>query len=230
MKKFGLIGGLSWHSTVEYYSQINQLTNNHYGDNTSPPLRLINLNQKQIHDLQRNDDWDAIAKIVIEAALQLERLEVEGIAVCANTPHKVFDQLERSVSCPILHIADAVGSALQRDGIVTAGLLGTRFTMSQDFIKGRLLDQYGIRAIIPTPSKQHEIQERIYRELVLGTFNDNTKTFCLAIIESLASQGAEAVILGCTELPLLLEGTSCSIPTVNSIKYHCEAISQYLLQ
>jgi len=140
MRKLGLIGGTSWHSTVEYYATINRFINDRHGDNTNPPLRIISLNQKQIHDLQRSDDWDAIADIFIRAALELQGVGVEGIALCANTPHKVFDQLHTSLSIPILHIADAIGATLEKDGLDTVGLIGTRFTMSQDFIKGRLLD------------------------------------------------------------------------------------------
>jgi len=229
MRKFGLIGGTSWHSTVEYYSTINRLINDHYGDNTNPPIRIVSLNQKQIHDLQRSDNWDAIADIFVGAAFELQELGVEGIALCANTPHKVFDQLYNSVSCSIVHIADAVGSTLEKGGVSTAGLLGTRFTMSQDFIKGRLLDRYQIETIVPTVLEQNEMQERIYKELAVGTFDDNTKAFCLGIVDSLAEKGAEAVILGCTELPLLLEGVSCPTPVVDSLRCHCEAIARYIL-
>ena len=229
MRKFGLIGGMSWHSTVEYYATINRLINDYHGDNTNPPLWLVNLNQKQMHDFQRADNWGGIAKTFIEAALELQGLGVEGIALCANTPHKVFDQLSSSLSCSVLHIADAIGLALKEEGVGKAGLLGTRFTMSQDFIKDRLLDRYQIDIIVPTVLEQDEMQVRIYQELVLGTFDDNTKALCLGIIDSLAEQGAEAVILGCTELPLLLKDASCPIPVVDSLGCHCKAIAEYIL-
>lgn len=229
MKKLGLIGGTSWHSTLEYYSMINQAVNNHFGDNTNPPLRLINLNQKQIHDLQRSDQWDEIANIFIEAALELQSVGVDGLSMCANTPHKIYDQVQASISIPILHIADAVGEQLKNDGYKTVGLLGTRFTMAQDFIKGRLLEQYQIDTIVPPDTKQDMIQEMLYNKLSLGVFDDQTRGYFVKVIESLAAQGAQAIILGCTEFPLLLNNTPCSIPLIDSLKCHGEALVHYVL-
>ncbi|MEB4592761.1 amino acid racemase [Candidatus Thiothrix sp. Deng01] len=230
MRKFGLIGGLSWHSTVGYYTTLNQRVNERYGDNTNPPLRLVSLNQKQVHDLQRADDWGAIADILIGAARELQALGVEGMALCANTPHKVFEPLSRAVACPIIHIADAIGAPLAQAGLRKVGLLGTRFTMSQDFIKGRLFAQHQLQTLVPEADVQQEMQERIYNELVVGAFNASTRAFCLDRIEALAEQGAEAVILGCTELPLLLQGASSPIPLVDSLQCHCDAIARYIMQ
>jgi aspartate racemase len=229
MKKFGLIGGTSWHSTVEYYATINGLINDRHGDNTNPPLRIISLNQRQIHDLQRSDDWDAIADIFAEAALELQGVGVDGIALCANTPHKVFDQLRTAVSIPILHIADAIGATLEDVGLDTAGLIGTRFTMSQDFIKGRLADRYQVKTVVPTVSEQSEIQNLIYEKLSVGVFDECAKEFILGIIDSLSKRGARAIILGCTEFPILLKGTQCPMPLIDSLKCHCEAIARYIL-
>lgn len=229
MRKFGLIGGTSWHSTVEYYSTINQYINDYYGDNTNPPLRLINLDQKHIHNLQRNDDWDAIADIFISAALELQSIGVEGVALCANTPHKIFDQLTASLSIPVLHIADAIGITLKHRGVEIAGLLGTRFTMDQDFIKGRLLEQHLVKTLVPTTAEQVQIQEKIYDELSVGHFEGNTKQFFLDVIDSLSKQGAQAVILGCTEIPLLLSDSTFSILSIDSLQCHCEMIVKFIL-
>ncbi len=230
MRKFGLIGGTSWHSTVEYYAMINKLVNDHYGDNTNPPLRLTSLNQKQIHDLQRSDDWDAIADIFVKAASELQADGVDAIALCANTPHKVFGQLSDSLSIPVLHIADAIGATLQESGLDTVGLIGTRFTMAQDFIKGRLADRYMVKTIVPPASRQSEIQDLIYNQLSVGVFDDSAREFSLRIIDSLSAQGAQAVILGCTEFPLLLKDAHCPIPYIDSLKCHCEAIVRYILE
>ena len=229
MRKFGLIGVTSWHSTVEYYAMINRLINDRQGDNTNPPLRIVSLNQKQIHDLQRSDDWDFIADIFINAALELQGCGVEGIALCANTPHKVFDQLSQSLSVPILHIADAIGATLKTAGWDSVGLIGTRFTMEQDFIKGRLLDRYQVKTIVPAVSEQREIQELIYNELSVGMLKDDTKDFFLRVIELLSARGAQSVILGCTEFPLLLNDANCPVPLIDSLKCHCEAIVRYIL-
>ncbi len=229
MRKFGLIGGTSWHSTVEYYATINRLINDKHGDNTNPPLRIVSLNQKQIHDFQRADDWNAIAATFVSAALELQQIGVEGISLCANTPHKVFNQLHDSVSVPILHIADAIGSSLGRDGLGTVGLIGTRFTMAQDFIKGRLRERHQVTTVVPTPSEQSEIQDLIYGKLSIGVFDDDTKDFFLRIVDSLSAAGAQAVILGCTEIPLLLKNIPCPVPCIDSLECHCEAIVQYIL-
>ena len=229
MRKLGLIGGTSWHSTVEYYTTINSLVNARYGDNTNPPLRIISLNQKQIHDLQRSDDWDAIADIFVRAALELQGGGVDGIALCANTPHKVFDQLRTSLYVPILHISDAIGATLEKGGSDTVGLIGTRFTMSQDYIKGILLDRYQVKTIVPTASEQSEIQDLIYDELSVGVFDDSTREFFLQVIDSLSARGAQAIILGCTEFPLFLNHAHCPIPLIDSLKCHCMAIARYIL-
>ncbi len=229
MKTFGLIGGTSWHSTVEYYATINRLINERHGDNTNPLLRIISLNQKRIHELQRSDDWDAIAEIFETAARELQADGADGIALCANTPHKVFDRLHASVAVPILHIADAIGAALVKDGVDTVGLIGTRFTMAEDFIKGRLKRQFQVKTIVPTDSEQHDIQELIYHKLSVGVFDDASRAFILQVIERLAQRGARAVILGCTEFPLLLSGVPCAIPLIDSLKCHCDAIVDCIL-
>ena len=229
MKKFGLIGGTSWHSTVDYYALINTLINDHHGDNTNPPLRLVSLNQKEIHDLQRVGDWAAISGIACAAALELQEIGVEGIALCSNTQHKVADSLQASLSVPVLHVADAIAANLVALGFKTVGLIGTRFTMTEDFIKGRLQDRYQLKTVVPTDAEQDDIQDLIYKELSVGVFSDSAKAFFLQIIESLAAQGAQAVILGCTEFPILLRGIDCAVPLIDSVECHCEAIARYIL-
>ncbi|GAU07328.1 aspartate/glutamate racemase family protein [Desulfoplanes formicivorans] len=229
MEKIGLIGGLSWRSTVEYYSRINTQVNLHYGDNTNPPLRIININQREMHDLQRNNDWDTIAKIIISASKELQAVGVECLAICASTPHKVVDQVQDVVTIPILHIADAVGSFLRERKIDFVGLLGSRFTMSEDFIKLRLFTKNKIKTIVPNLDAQNEIQKRLYEELSIGVFNSQTRQFFVKEIENMAIQGAQAVILGCTEFPILLEKEHCSIPLIDSIDIHCDAIVKYIL-
>ncbi|MGE9270071.1 MAG: aspartate/glutamate racemase family protein [Verrucomicrobiales bacterium] len=230
MRKFGLIGGTSWYSTVEYYRLINQRINDLHGDNTNPPLRLVSLNQREIHDLQHVGNWQAIAEVFSRAAVELDRLDVAGIAMCANTPHKVYEFVAAEVRCPVLHIADAIGEDLQRRGFERVGLIGTSFTMSQSFLKGRLQDRYGMEVLVPSLAQQEEMQVRIYDELSVGEFGRETKEFSLRIVNSLGERGAQAVVLGCTEFPLLLKGELAAVPVVDSIRCHCEAITEFILK
>ncbi|MGB5445592.1 MAG: amino acid racemase, partial [Psychromonas sp.] len=229
MKKLGLIGGTAWHSTIDYYAMINRIINERHGDNTNPLLRIISLNQRQIHDLQRTNDWDAIADIFVEAALELQGVGVDGISLCANTPHKIFNQLDAALSIPVLHIADAIGASLKKDRLHTVGLIGTRFTMSEDFIKGRLLDRYQVKTIVPASANQNKIQDLLYNELSVGVFSNATKEYFLQVINSLADEGAQAVILGCTEFPILLNGEHSPIPLIDTVKCHCEMLTQYIM-
>ena len=230
MKELGMIGGTSWHSTVEYYAGINQAVNDHYDGNVNPPLVLINLNQKQIHDLQRSDDWDKIGDIMVAAGQKLQSLGVDAVSFCANTPHKVYEQLQASLSIPVLHVADAIGDNLKSNGLDTVGLIGTRFTMAEDFIKGRLQERYQVKTIVPPASEQGEIQEALYNKLSMGVFDDETKALFLTIIESLKERGAQAVILGCTEFPLLLKDVPCSIPLIDSLQCHTDSLVKYILE
>ena len=230
MKKFGLIGGTSWHSTVEYYTEINRAINERHGDNTNPRLQIASLNQKQLHDLQRSGDWESIANLFIEAARELQGTGVQGLALCANTPHKIYDQLQASLDIPVLHIADAMAVTLKQNEWGKVGLIGTRFTMEEDFLKGRLEAKHGVTTLVPAASTQHEIQKRIYEELSVGTFTEDTKSFFLKVINSLAEAGSQSVILGCTEFPLLLKNSPPPIPFIDSVKCHCDMIVQFILE
>lgn len=228
MKKLGLIGGTSWRSTAEYYARINKSVNRKFGDNTNPSLRIASLNQKRIHDLQRTNDWNAIAEIIIEAALELQKINVEAVSLCAISPHKMFRGIQASLDIPILHIADALGDKIKQCGYDKVGLVGTRFTMEDPFLKARLRDRYQVETLIPSSKEIDEIQARIYDDISMGFFEETTKNFFLQVIESLEEKDAPAVILGCTELPLLLQDLSPSIPLVDSLQCHCEAIVNYM--
>lgn len=230
MKKFGLIGGTSWHSTIEYYSLINEQTNKIFKNNSNPPLRLINLSQKEIHDLQRQNDWDSISKILTNAALELQSLQVEAIAFCANTPHRLYDQVQANINVPILHIADAIGKNISQMKQSTVGLMGTIFTMEGDFIRGPLRQKYAIETLVPEPSVRMEIQRILYEELSHGTFSNKTQQFFLNIINDLISKGAQSVIMGCTEFPILLADTTSSVPLINSTQCHTKEIVDFILE
>ena len=230
MKKFGLIGGTSWYSTAEYYGLINKSVNTLYGNNTNPPLYLINLNQNEIQSYQRSDDWDSIAQIYIERSMELERIGVEGLAFCANTPHKVFAEVAKRISIPILHIADSIAKKAKAQQLSQLGLLGTRFTMQDGFIKNVLTEKHGIRTIVPEHEVQLKIQRCVYEELSVGKLLASTQSFFKGIIADLVSNGAQGVILGCTEFPLLLKNVACEVVLIDSLKCHCDYIIDFILK
>lgn len=229
MKTFGLIGGTSWHSTVEYYAAINRAINAWHGDNTNPPLILASLNQREVHALQEADDWDAIAGIFLQAARTLQEAGAEGIAICANTPHRIHDRLAAALEVPVLHIADAIADTVGQGGWQKVGLLGTRFTMEGGFLRDRLREKHGIETLVPAEPARHRIQDLVYEQLSVGRFEEEARQFFLEEIASLATRGAEAVILGCTEFPLLLKDTAAPLPLVDSLQSHCEMIVRFIL-
>lgn len=229
MRKVGLIGGLSWHSTLEYYRIINQLVNTVFQSNTNPPLWLVNLNQSEIHQLQQNNQWDKIVKIVYESAFRIQEAGCEALALCTNTSHKVIDLPHQPLQIPFLHIADAIGEKIKFHGWHKVGLLGTKFTMTEDFIKGRLNRDYQTEIVVPNPSIQLEIHRRIVEEFSLGIFNADAKTYFLNEMERMASEGTQAVILGCTEIPLLLKDSILPFPDIDSLECHCRQIVRFIL-
>jgi aspartate racemase len=208
---------------------INHEVNEFYGNNTNPPLHLVNLNQRKITDLQELGKWDEVADIYIAAARELEAVGVEGIAFCANTPHKVYEEVQLEIDVPVLHIADAVGEFIQSKGFASVGLLGTRFTMEDDFIRKRLLEGFGIQTIVPHQEDQHKMHQGLHWEMVMGNFPETLQYFFLEVIDHLAAEGAEAVILGCTEFPLLLQDCTSRIPYVDSVVCHVEAIVEFIM-
>lgn len=230
MKPFGLIGGTSWHSTMEYYQSINRSINRFYGNNTNPTLHIVSMDQHTIHQLQTEGNWNSIADIVKKHALQLQNAGVKGIAICANTPHKVLPRVQDSVQVPFVHIADAVGDDMKKQGWSKVALLGTIFTMQEDFIKGKLLQDYQIECIVPGSEDQIWMQEAIVKEMSVGVFTEETIRRYIETIHSFSEKGAEAVILGCTEIPLLLRNTTPSIPTIDSLACHCAKIVSFILK
>jgi aspartate racemase len=229
MKPFGLIGGTSWHSTVEYYKNIHKQVNHFFGNNTNPTLYIISINQHNIHQLQTNQDWKSIAGIITKHVLQLQEAGVQGIALCANTPHKVLPMLPNDVKVPFIHIADATGNYIQQHGWSKVALLGTIFTMQEDYIKGKLLQDYQIECMVPSNADQIWMQDVIIKEMSVGIFAEETKKRYLQTIDLFLSRGAQAVVLGCTEIPLLLQGTTPSLPTIDTLMCHCNTIVDFIL-
>ena len=228
MRTLGIIGGTSWHSTIEYYRHINASLNALYGNPTNPPLVIYNLNQARIHSLQQAGAWSRIADIYYGAALRLQAAGCHGLLFASNTAHKVFDNVAARTALPILHIADAIGNASTTVG--TVGLLGTAFTMEHDFISRRLLERYSIKTLTPTSAEARaRLHEIIQREMSLGKFTPESKRFILDEIASLQARGAEAIVLGCTELPLIIEQKDLTVPILDSTMLHARLGVDFIL-
>ena len=230
MKRLGLIGGTSWHSTIEYYSAINQAVNDHFGNNTNPPLVLANVNQAEVHRCQRQDDWDGVAAIFIEAAKLLERAGVEAVSFCANTPHKVFDQVASQISVPMIHIADVTAEAILDRGEKSACFIGTRYSMQDDFITSRIAAQ-GIEIVVPTDSAVvQELHRIIQQELTFNKVIPESKQWVIQQLQEMINAGAQGVVLGCTEFPLMLDQQDLSVPIFDTIQIHAFAAADSILR
>ncbi len=203
-KTIGLIGGMSWESSAVYYKIINQEVKKSLGGVHSCQSLMHSVDFGEIATLQHNGDWDKLGEIMSEAAQKLENGGADFIILCTNTMHKLADKITATVKIPLIHIADATAEAINRGNIKKVGLLGTKFTMEQDFLKGRLSDNHDIETIIPNEEQREVIHKIIYDELVKGIITDKSRQAYLEIIDDLVANGAEGIILGCTEISLLI--------------------------
>ncbi len=226
MKTIGMLGGMSWESTSSYYKAINEGVRDKLGGLHSAKICLYSVNFDEIEKLQHQGHWDETAKILSEAARSVEAGGADFLMICTNTMHKVAEQVEHSVSIPLLHIADATAEKLLADGVQKVGLLGTQFTMEQDFYKGRLSDQFGIEVLVPDASEQAVVHEVIYSELCLGQVKDDSRAKYLDVIAKLHQQGAQAVILGCTEIALLVQQQHTTVPLYDTTEIHADKAVQ----
>jgi aspartate racemase len=221
MKTIGLIGGMSWESTQTYYRLINQKVRERLGGMHSARLLLYSVDFAEIETLQHRGDWDAAAGILASAARAVQSGGAELLLICTNTMHKVAPAVERAVNVPLLHIADATARVLRRDGITCVGLIGTRFTMEQAFYRDRL-QQQGIEVIVPDDAQREIVHTIIYEELCQGVINPDSRAAYLEVISSLASDGAQAVILGCTEIGLLIRESDTEVKLYDTTELHAE--------
>ena len=229
MKTIGLLGGMSWESTVGYYQAINKGVKESLGGLHSAKIAMYSVDFSQIEKLQHSGDWGGTAEILIGAAKSVQAAGADVLLICTNTMHKVAPQIESAIDIPLLHIADATAEVLVEKGIKTVGLLGTSFTMEQDFYKGRLINNYGLTVHIPVEADREIIHNVIYKELCLGKVNPSSKIEYLRIIEDLANQGAEAVILGCTEIGLLVNQTDTDITLLDTTYIHAKKAVEYAI-
>jgi len=223
MKTIGLIGGMSWQSTRLYYSAINEGVKQSLGGLHSAKVCLYSVDFHEIEQLQHAGKWAQTAAILTQAAQAVEAGGADLFLICTNTMHKVATEVEAAVNIPLLHIADATAKQLLADRMTTVGLLGTAFTMQQDFYKGRLSQDFGIQVLVPSEAQQAMVHEVIYQELCLGIINPASKQKYLAVLQDLFNQGAQAVILGCTEITLLVQQTDTPIPLYDTTAIHAQS-------
>lgn len=229
MKTIGLIGGMSWESTVEYYKLINEAIKGRLGGLHSAQCLLYSVDFEEIERFQREGNWEQAAEILIQAAQSLEKGGADFIVLCTNTMHKLASSIEKSVNIPLLHIADATAQRIKHMGIQVVGLLGTQYTMEQEFYKERLKAQ-GIEVMIPNLEDREAVHKVIYGELCLGTIREASRQRYLDIIQTLKDQGAQAVILGCTEIGLLVKPEDTDVILLDTTVIHAEEAVKYALQ
>ena len=229
MKTIGLIGGMSWESSLEYYRIVNETVKEKLGGLHSCKCLMYSVDFGVIEALQHQNKWDELTKLMIEAAQNLKHGGADFIVICTNTMHKMAPEIETATGLNVLHIANVTGAAISKDQIQKVGLLGTRFTMEGDFYKKRLKDNYDIEVIIPEDADRQIIHDIIYNELCLGVIKDDSRQKYIDIINKLCANGAEGIILGCTEIPLLIKQSDVLIPVYDTTKIHAESAVDFAL-
>ena len=221
---------MSWESTLGYYRAINEGIKKSLGGLHSAKIVLYSVDFDPIEKLQRTGDWEEAASILCEAAVNVQAAGADFLLICTNTMHKVAPEIEAAIQIPLLHIADATAETLVDQGIKSVGLLGTAFTMEQEFYKGRLTDSYGLQVLVPDEPDRQIVHEVIYQELCLGKINPDSKTVYLRIIDALAARGAEAVILGCTEIGMLVNQADTTVRLIDTTAIHAEKAAAYAIR
>ncbi len=230
MKTIGLLGGMSWESTVGYYHAINEGIKNALGGLHSARIVLYSVDFAPIEKLQHAGEWEGTAEILCNAARRIQRAGADFLLICTNTMHKVAPQIEKSIEIPVLHIADATADVLVANSIRKVGLLGTAFTMEHDFYKGRLVQNYGMDVLVPGADDRKIVHDIIYQELCLGQIRDDSRTEYLRIIDALTAEGAQAVILGCTEIGLLVNQADTAVRLVDTTAIHAAKAVEHALE
>lgn len=222
MKTIGLIGGMSWESSLEYYRILNEKVKKELGGLHSAKTILYSVDFEEIKNLQHEGEWGKLTEIMIDAAKSLERAGAEMIVICTNTMHKMAPDVENNINLPLIHIADATAQSIKNLKLKKVGLLGTKFTMEQEFYKNRLIEKHNIDVVVPNDDDRDLVHKIIYNELCLGNIKDSSKQEYIRIINNLIQQGAEGVILGCTEIPLLIKQDDVPIPVFDTTTIHAE--------
>ncbi|WP_201860641.1 aspartate/glutamate racemase family protein [Microvirga soli] len=230
MQTIGLIGGMSWESSAEYYRIVNQETNRRLGGVHSAQCLMWSFDFEEIKRLQHDGEWEKLAELMKDAALRLERGGADFIVVCTNTMHRLADAISSAVGIPLLHIADPTAEKIRAAGFERVGLLGTAFTMEQDFYKGRLQQRHGLDVLVPDEDDRRIVHEIIYKELVLGQVRPESRQAYRDIIARLIERGAQCVILGCTEIMLLVKDEDSAVPLFDTTTIHAIAAVDHALR
>lgn len=229
MKTLGLIGGMSWESTAQYYTRINQLVAQRLGGLHSAQLLLYSIEFDALQKLQHADDWQGAARLLVDAARRLARAGADGLVICANTMHRVAPEIEAAAQLPLIHVADATAQAIKHKGLQTVALLGTRFTMEQDFYRLRLEQRHGLRVRVPDEAERRTLHRIIFEELCKGEVRPDSREIFYGIIARLGAAGAEGAILGCTEFTLFGVAEKSAIPLFDTTEIHARAAVAWAL-
>ena len=229
MKTLGLIGGTTWHSTVDYYRLINQGVHDRLGGSHSAEILMRSVDFDPVEEWQNKGDWAAMGRLMAGAARGLEGAGAEAIVICANTMHRLAGDITAAVRIPLIHIADATAADVQKKGLMTVGLLGTRYTMELDFYRGRLEDKHGLKVLIPGEPGRTIVHDIIYNELGHGLVRPEARQAYVEVIEDLVKHGAEGVILGCTEIPMLVRPEDSPVPVFDTTALHAAAAVDFAL-
>jgi len=228
MRTLGLLGGMSWESTLPYYRIVNERVRERLGGLHSARLVLYSVDFAEIERLQHAGDWTAAGRVLADAAYALQRAGAEALVICTNTMHRVLEAIEETVDIPVLHIADSTARRMRAQGVKTIGLLGTRFTMEHDFYSGRL-EENGFVVLTPDAAQRADVHRIIYDELCLGTIEDTSRERYRAIMADLVRRGAEGIILGCTEICLLVGAADTSVPVFDTTRIHAEDAADWAI-
>jgi aspartate racemase len=229
MKTIGLIGGMSWESSIEYYRIINEAVKERLGGLHSAKSVMVSVDFAEIEIMQHEGRWDEATQALVNAAQQVEHAGADMVLICTNTMHRMADEIQDNISIPLLHIADATAEEIHSSGLQKVGLLGTRYTMEMDFYRGRLSKQHGLEVLIPSQLQREIVHRVIYDELVQGKILPQSKKDYIKIIEDLKNRGAQGVILGCTEIGLLVQEQDSSLPLFDTTYIHAVAAVEYAL-
>ena len=229
MRTLGLIGGMTWHSTVDYYRLINEGVAARLGGYRSAEMVMVSVDFAPVEDLQTKGDWTGLGRMMVRAAQVLEGAGAQAVVICANTMHQLAPDIEAAVRLPIIHIADAAAGAIKARGLGTVALLGTRYTMEMDFYRGRLASRHGLTVIVPDGPQRDIVHRIIYDELGQGVIRDESRRAYVGIIEDLVRRGAQGVILGCTEIPLLIKQKDSPVPVFDTTALHAAAAVDFAL-
>jgi aspartate racemase len=229
MKVIGLLGGMTWHSSIEYYRLINQMIAEKLGGHHSAHNIMYSVDFAEIEYGHRKGLWKEMSIMLTDAAKALKAAGADCLVICTNTMHKLADDMEQGSGLQVIHIADVTGDAIKKKGLHKVGLLGSRFTMEEDFYRGRLKERFGLEVIIPQEKDRETVNRIIYDELAVGKFTDSSKQAYIEVINRLVEQGAEGIILGCTEIPLLVKAGDVDVPLFDTTRLHVEAAVDFAL-